>query len=54
MNTLPSIKSAAMIKKTTKNVIEMAITLNLMIVCSISGLYIQGHPIPGFDRDPIN
>ena len=41
-------------KKTTKNVIEMAITLNLMIVCSISGLYIQGHPILGFDRDPIN
>ena len=41
-------------KKTTKNDIEMAINLNLMNVCSISGLYIQGHPIPGFDRDPIN
>ena len=54
VNTLPSMKKYGHVKKNTKNVIKMAITLNLMIVCSISGLYIQGHPIPGFDRDPIN
>ena len=36
-------------KKTTKNVMHMAITLNLKILYSISAVHIQRHPVTMYD-----
>ena len=44
----------AIIKKTTTNVIYMAINLNLITFYSISAVYIQMHPISMFDTSVSN
>ncbi len=48
-NTSLLMKIVAMIKKTTKNVMYIAITLNLKILFSISVVHIQRHPVTMYD-----